>query len=196
MFWLLLCFTDSRTVFSVERLSPFTSLKWPSSSYICWWQSTLLSFSCKREGPPSDPGTSAVLSGSDAFLNPPLAVPTGWSEMLVILLASCSFQKSCLQEAFYCKHLIVNYGWTYTSTPSDQCNPLFTGIIWLYFLFTQGGLGGVLCTRYQKNSLLHLGAACMLEPAHRPPRGLQEFFVFTEPSPCMREAFDFLLSAS
>lgn len=113
---------------------------------------------------PVSPGTCAAFCVSDPFLSAPLAALTVWSRTLVVLLASCSCQESCrLQEEFYGKHLIIGYGWTYTNTPSDQCNPLFTGIIWLYFLFTQGGLGGVLCTWYQKNSLLHLGAAHVLE---------------------------------
>lgn len=193
---LLLCFTDCGTVLSVERLSPFTSLKRTSSPYICWWWSTLLSSSCKREGPPLALGTSGLLSSSDPFLSPRLAVPTGWSKVLVVLLAPCSFQESCLQEAFYGKHLIVAYGWTYTSTPSDQCNPLFTGIIWLYFLFTQGGLGGALCTWYQKNSLLRLGAAmCAGARAPTAPRASGALRT-SRASPRMQEALDFLPSAS
>lgn len=135
-------------------------------------------FLLQGRGTPMAPGTCAAFWVSDPFLSAPLAAPTGRSKTLVVLLASCSFQESCrLQEEFYGKHLIVGNGWTYTSTPSDQCNPLFTGIIWLYFLFTQGGLGGVLCTWYQKNSLLHLRAAHVLQPAHPLPRGLQQPFV-------------------
>lgn len=38
----------------------------------------------------------------------------------------------------------------------------------------------MLCTRYQKNSLLHLGAVRVLEPAKPLPRGLQELFVLQE----------------
>lgn len=190
---LLLCFTDCRIILSVERLSPFTSLNWTLSPCICWWQSVLLSFSCKGEGPPWPQGlvqpSGSLTHSSVPPLLPPLCETKRWWFCWHLQLpGELQAPGGILWQAPY-RRLWLNI---HEHSQWPEQSTLYWHNLTLFFIYT-GRLGwSVMYVVSEKQTAPPLGCtrAGASAPAPRAPAALGTEWLHTW------GAFDFLLRVS